>query len=94
VADGLLASSSAYPVQTQQDTLSPSLYQFNSNHFSCSWLFLNWAGVLRHICSSKACFAADLSFTEIHVDARAGNVMAGAGGAPVRLVLHLTYVTR
>ncbi len=30
---------------------------------------------------SKACFAADLSFAEIHVDARAGDVMAGAGGA-------------
>ena len=31
----------------------------------------------------KACFAADLCFKEIHVDARAGDVMAarGAGGA-------------
>ncbi len=30
---------------------------------------------------SKACFAADLSFKEIHFDAWASNVMAGAGGA-------------
>jgi hypothetical protein len=31
----------------------------------------------------KACFAADISFKEMHVDAWAGNVMAarGAGGA-------------
>jgi hypothetical protein len=45
--------------------------------------------VCRHISASKACFAADLSFTEIHVDALACNVMAGAG---VQLVLLLTYV--
>ena len=31
--------------------------------------------------ASKACFAADLGFKEIYVDARAGAVMAGAGGA-------------
>ncbi len=48
---------------------------------SSCWLFLNLAGVLHHIRASKACFAADLGFTEIHVDARAGDVMAGAGGA-------------
>ena len=28
----------------------------------------------------EPCFAADLGFREIHVEARAGNVMAGAGG--------------
>jgi len=28
----------------------------------------------------KACFAADLGFKEIHVKARLGDVMAGAGG--------------
>ena len=29
----------------------------------------------------KPCFAADLGYKEIHVEARAGDVMAGAGGA-------------
>ncbi len=34
-------------------------------------------------CFGKVCFATDLGFKEIHVDARAGDVMAarGAGGA-------------
>ncbi len=31
-------------------------------------------------CSGKACFATDLCFKEIHVDARAGYVMAARGG--------------
>lgn len=44
-------------------------------------LFLHRAGVRRHISASKACFAADLGFKEIHVEARPGDVMAGAGGA-------------
>ncbi len=35
----------------------------------------------RHIHASKACFAVDLGFIEIHVEALAGDVMAGAGGA-------------
>ena len=39
-------------------------------------------------CFGKACFATDLGFKEIHVDARAGYVMA-ARGAGVRLVLRL-----
>jgi hypothetical protein len=41
------------------------------------------AGVRRHICASesKACFAAGLGFKEIHVEARSGDVMAGAWGA-------------
>ena len=45
----------------------------------------------RHIRASQACFkfAADLGFTEIHVDARAGDVMAGAGAL---LVLRLTNI--
>jgi hypothetical protein len=65
----------------QQDALS--LCQFNSNLSSRAGLFLNRAGVCFQIRSSKACFAwaADLSFTEIHVDAWACYVMAGAGGA-------------
>jgi hypothetical protein len=37
--------------------------------------------VLRHISGSNPCFAADLGFKEKHVEARAGDVMAGAGGA-------------
>jgi hypothetical protein len=58
-------------VLAQQGKLS--LCQFNSNLSSLARLFLNRAGV--------CCQAADLSFTEIHVDALAGDVMAGAGGA-------------
>ena len=37
--------------------------------------------MLRHIRGSKPCFAADLGFKEINIEARAGDVMAGAGGA-------------
>ena len=44
-------------------------------------LFLNRAAVRRHISAAKACFAADLGFSEIRVDARSGDVMAGLGGA-------------
>ena len=44
-------------------------------------LFLHRAAVRRHISASKACFAADLGYKEIHVEARPGDVMAGAGGA-------------
>ena len=47
---------------------------------SCG-LFLNRASVRRHIAASKHCRAADLGYREIHVEARAGDVMAGAGGA-------------
>ena len=42
-------------------------------------LFLNRASVRRHIASSKNCRAADLGYREIHVEARAGDVMAGGG---------------
>ena len=53
-------------------------------------LFLNRAAVRRHISAAKACFAADLGFSEIRVDARSGDVMAGLGGAagPAPDVLH------
>jgi hypothetical protein len=44
-------------------------------------LFHNRAAVRRHIAASKPCRAADLGFREIHVDVRAGDVMAGGGGA-------------
>jgi hypothetical protein len=48
---------------------------------SSGGLFLNRASVRRHIAASKHCRAADLGYREIHVEARAGDVMAGAGGA-------------
>ena len=44
-------------------------------------LFLNRASVLRHIAASKNCRAADLGYREIHVEARAGDLLAGGGGA-------------
>jgi hypothetical protein len=50
-------------------------------HLSSRRLFLNLAGVRRHINASKACFAAGLGFLDIRVDALAGDVMAGLGGA-------------
>ena len=52
-----------------------------TSHLSSRGLFLHRSAVLRHIRGSKPCFAADLGFKEIHVEARAGDVMAGAGGA-------------
>jgi hypothetical protein len=51
-----------------------------TSHLSSRWLFLHRAGVCRHISASKACFAADLGFEEIHVEALHCDVMAGAGG--------------
>ena len=44
-------------------------------------LFFNQASVLRHIAASKHCRAADLGYRQIQVEARVGDVMAGAGGA-------------
>ena len=52
-----------------------------TGHLSSRGLFLNRAGLRRHIAASKASFAADCGFKEIHVEAQAGDVMAGAGGA-------------
>ena len=54
-----------------------------TSHLSRRRLFLHRAGVRRHIRASKPCFrvAAGLCFKEIHVEARPGDVMAGAGGA-------------
>ena len=52
-----------------------------TGQLSSRGLFLHRAGVRRHISASKACFAADLGFKEILVEARPGDVMAGAGGA-------------
>ena len=47
-------------------------------------------GSSRHIRASKPCFAAGLGFKEILVEARPGDVMAGAGGAagPAQEVRH------
>jgi hypothetical protein len=55
----------------------------STGQLSSSGLFLNRAQVRRHILQSKPCHAADLGYREIrvHVEARAGDVMAGAGGA-------------
>ena len=52
-----------------------------TGHLSSRGLFLHRAGVRRHIRASKPCFAAGLGFKEIHVEARPGDVMAGAGGS-------------
>jgi hypothetical protein len=66
-------------VLAQQDELS--LYQFNSNQpLFKLWTVSQLGRSAPPHSASKACFTADLSFTEIHVDAWAGNVMAGAWG--------------
>ena len=44
-------------------------------------LFLNRAAVRRHITHSKPCQDSNPGYREILVEARAGDVMAGAGGA-------------
>jgi hypothetical protein len=52
-----------------------------TGQLSSRGLFLNRASVRRHIAASKHCRAADLGYRQIQVEARAGDVMAGAGGA-------------
>ncbi len=52
-----------------------------TGQLSSHGLFLNRASVRRHIARSKPCYQAQLGFHEIHVQARAGDVMAGGGGA-------------
>ncbi len=47
---------------------------------SSSGLFLNRVALQRHISTSKHCFAADLGFQEIQVDARVDKFMAGGWG--------------
>jgi len=53
-------------------------------------LFLNRGAVLRHIAAAKHCREADMGIREIQVEARAGDVMAGAGFAagPAPYVRH------
>ena len=46
-------------------------------------------GSSRHISASKPCFAAGLGFKEILVEARPGDVMAGAGRAGQKYVTNL-----
>ena len=52
-----------------------------TGQLSSAGLFLNRASVRRHIAAAKHCRAADLGYREIQVEALAGDVMAGAGGA-------------
>jgi hypothetical protein len=52
-----------------------------TGQLSSHGLFLNRASVRRHISCSKPCNAAHLGFREIQIRARAGDVMAGGGGA-------------
>ena len=61
-----------------------------TGQLSSRGLFLNRASVRRHIAASKPCRAADLGYREIQVEALAGDVMAGAGGAagPAQDVRH------
>ena len=60
---------------------------------SSGGLFLNRASVRCHIAASKHCRAADLGYREIHVEARAGDVMAGAGcvAGPAQDIAILVY---
>ena len=44
-------------------------------------MFLNLASVRRHIAASKPCRDAKMGIREILLEARAGDVMAGGGGA-------------
>ena len=54
----------------------------STGQLSSRGLFLNRAAVRRHIAASKPCHAADAGIRTIQVEAaRAGDVMAGAGGA-------------
>ena len=53
----------------------------STGQLSSRCLFLNRAQVRRHIRQSKPCHAADLGYRVIHAEARAVDVMAGAGGA-------------
>jgi hypothetical protein len=52
----------------------------SADKLSSRCLFLARAAVRRHISATKSCREAGLGFREVHVDTRAGDVMAGAGG--------------
>jgi hypothetical protein len=53
----------------------------STGKLSSRGLFLARSAVRRHISATKSCREAGLGFREVHVQARAGDVMAGAGGA-------------
>jgi hypothetical protein len=54
-----------------------------ANFPSHSGMFLNRAGVRRHIAATKPCREANMGIREILLEARAGDVMAGGGGGAV-----------
>jgi hypothetical protein len=53
----------------------------STGKLSSRGLFLARAAVRRHISATKSCREAGLGFREVHVEARACDVMAGVGGA-------------
>ena len=81
VAMASMACPDAGPPRTPAVTRFVCVHCSATGHLSSRWLFLHRAGVRRHIRASKPCFAAGLGFKEIHVEARPGDVMAGAGGS-------------
>jgi hypothetical protein len=52
-----------------------------TGQLSSRGLFLARAAVRRHISATESCREAGLGFPEVHVEARAGEVMAVVGGA-------------
>ena len=86
----LLAAAVMASVPTIQgpDGLGPgSVTRFDCAHctstgkLSSHDLFLNRAAVRRHIAASKPCHAAQDGIRQIQMEARSGDIMAGAGGA-------------
>jgi methyl coenzyme M reductase subunit C len=53
----------------------------SSGELSHRGMFLNLASVRRHIAATKPCCEANMGIREIRLEARAGDVMAGGGGA-------------
>jgi hypothetical protein len=52
----------------------------STGKLSSHCLFLNRAAVRRHIAASRPCHAAQESIRQIQMEARSGDIMAGAGG--------------
>ena len=76
------------PAVQGQDGLGPGrVTRFVCAHctstgkLSSPGLFLNWAAVCRHIAASKPYHAAQEGIRQIQMEARSGDIMAGAGGA-------------
>jgi hypothetical protein len=63
----------------------------SSGELSHRCMFLNWSSVRRHIAATKQCREANMGIREIQLEALAGGVMAGVGGAagPAPDVRHL-----